>query len=122
HTRFSRDWSSDVCSSDLQVVLRPVAGLLAEAAGRVLVDVDVVGGEGVDQPAVGVGDVHAVAVGLVQTGRIDAVGDVAQRGGGAGGDAEVGLTRLQRDAEGGGLHVTPGVGSASGRGWGSERG
>src|SRR5690606_39286411 len=83
---------------------------------------DVVGGEGVDQPAVGVGDVHAVAVGLVQTGRIDAVGDVAQRGGGAGGDAEVGLTRLQRDAEVGDLHVTPGVGSASGRGWGSERG
>src|SRR5690606_23202588 len=27
HTRFSRDWSSDVCSSDLMSVLQPVPGL-----------------------------------------------------------------------------------------------
>src|SRR5690606_40604968 len=26
HTRFSRDWSSDVCSSDLDKVLRPETG------------------------------------------------------------------------------------------------
>src|SRR5690606_40398958 len=29
HTRFSRDWSSDVCSSDLEALRRAVAGLAA---------------------------------------------------------------------------------------------
>src|SRR5690606_41122521 len=32
HTRFSRDWSSDVCSSDLNLVKIP-AGWLIETAG-----------------------------------------------------------------------------------------
>src|SRR5690606_40042392 len=46
HTRFSRDWSSDVCSSDLvELLLFELVLLLAEA-----------GGLG--------GDVHALGVGL----------------------------------------------------------
>src|SRR5690606_41058423 len=31
HTSFSRDWSSDVCSSDLRVVMRMVVVLFAES-------------------------------------------------------------------------------------------
>src|SRR5207302_6418017 len=38
HTRFSRDWSSDVCSSDLRVLLALVAAL-EKIAGRHGVDV-----------------------------------------------------------------------------------
>src|SRR5690606_39410660 len=43
HTRFSRDWSSDVCSSDLLAQLLALAGLFAalvgigEASGRAAV-------------------------------------------------------------------------------------
>src|SRR5690606_40554977 len=32
HTRFSRDWSSDVCSSDLDVVADPVALAAAQVS------------------------------------------------------------------------------------------
>src|SRR5690606_41110059 len=34
HTRFSRDWSSDVCSSDLELVAMGAASGLASALGR----------------------------------------------------------------------------------------
>src|SRR5690606_40935673 len=34
HTRFSRDWSSDVCSSDLQVVAAPAERRKEVLAGR----------------------------------------------------------------------------------------
>src|SRR6266511_5465002 len=32
HTRFSRDWSSDVCSSDLEVTMDPIERLIAHGA------------------------------------------------------------------------------------------
>src|SRR5207302_2835492 len=40
HTRFSRDWSSDVCSSDLELVaeLRPEAGPAPGGAGEIAED------------------------------------------------------------------------------------
>src|SRR5690606_8360960 len=88
-----------------EVVPRPVPGLLPEAARGVLVDGDVVGGDGVDEAAGGVGDVHAVALGLVEPGGVDAVGEVEEGGGGAVGDAEVRLPRLEDDAEVGDLDV-----------------
>src|SRR5690606_40673519 len=34
HTRFSRDWSSDVCSSDLRALAERILALLSPLAGR----------------------------------------------------------------------------------------
>src|SRR5690606_41198860 len=47
HTRFSRDWSSDVCSSDLDTVTRPCAAMRAAMAAAEVGD-DVYG----DDPTV----------------------------------------------------------------------
>src|SRR5690606_40973906 len=48
HTRCSRDWSSDVCSSDLKTtLLRLIAGFEAPDHGRVEVGGRIVAGDGV---------------------------------------------------------------------------
>src|SRR5690606_40213965 len=39
HTRFSRDWSSDVCSSDLGGVIQVIGGAVGEADVALGVDV-----------------------------------------------------------------------------------
>src|SRR5690606_40585165 len=48
HTRFSRDWSSDVCSSDLATVKPHLAGVLCNSIsiGRVIKELDVQGRPG----------------------------------------------------------------------------
>src|SRR5690606_39601422 len=53
HTRFSRDWSSDVCSSDLVGVVARDRGVLVRLGVDALVLVLVVGGPALgDRPAV----------------------------------------------------------------------
>src|SRR5690606_40293097 len=49
HTRFSRDWSSDVCSSDLGAATSPNASVFAYAAAQVKKAMEVthrLGGQG----------------------------------------------------------------------------
>src|SRR5690606_41179269 len=46
HTRFSRDWSSDVCSSDLEPVMQPLVLEAPEGGGPCVVLVAGVNGAG----------------------------------------------------------------------------
>src|SRR5690606_40946309 len=86
HTRFSRDWSSDVCSSDLLPILGVVPGAL-----------DVVAGEGADG-VVGRPEREEEEVGAVAVGAAEDV-DALVAGGGAvvrhAGLEEVGVVRSE---------------------------
>src|SRR5690606_39983446 len=58
HTRFSRDWSSDVCSSDLWIGWQPRKGPLVLGAGRIdafRLPAEVTGGPRRSAPAVEAG-------------------------------------------------------------------
>src|SRR5690606_40602289 len=66
-TRFSRDWSSDVCSSDLLVADHPVGNIAAED------------GAGVDQGQVGA--VGAAGIGLAGGITAEELGDDVERQG-----------------------------------------
>src|SRR5207302_5076447 len=71
HTRFSRDWSSDVCSSDLGLQVEPLAGRLRRAAVFAVDRVEargVAGGGAHGLLAIALGGLHdlgGVALGLV---------------------------------------------------------
>src|SRR5690606_40028639 len=69
HTRFSRDWSSDVCSSDL------VSTNLPTSVGRGLADEAPAGA----RDGLSVGRNRCFSVAFAQSGRATATGEVPQR-------------------------------------------
>src|SRR5437870_2920581 len=103
HTRWPRDWSSDVCSSDLDGDAAAHAGEVAGGAGLAAV-------EGADAEALGevaVGD-EAVLVGLVGLAAVladatgEALGHDEEEGGG---DEEGGDAHVEEPGDGGGAVV-----------------
>src|SRR5690606_40260817 len=81
HTRFSRDWSSDVCSSDLDLVDRDVLTVAAPARGRVADHREEVGAEGARRTAAAAHGLEDLRVRLLhEVVGVDAARDAARGG------------------------------------------
>src|SRR5207253_5360269 len=72
HTRWPRDWSSDVCSSDLKAARHP--GVLAVLTGADLTDIDPYFGQAVrDQPVLAIERVRFAGEPVVAVAAVDAL-------------------------------------------------